>query len=118
VTKSTFERKHPGVSVQVLHWKGLRECNVEVRFDNNLLLFNGRDEKRLLDKASQRVLALQARNVASTQGHRDANTGEVKPLQGHHLIKRSAGGTHAQDNLAGVSAETHSHQHELRKNKS
>ena len=115
MTKSTFERKHPGVSVQVMHWKGIRDCGVEVRFGNNLLLFNGREEKRLLDTASQRVLAIQSREVATAQGGRDAQTGEIKPLQGHHIVKRSAGGNHSRDNIVGLSAESHDFQHHRKK---
>lgn len=132
MTKRQFERKHPGVSVQVLH-NGKKviaaaswayPAPIELHGDNvfvtavpagDVASAIGYDEGNVLLDLSRRVLALQSRRVMEEQGGRDVNTGQVAPLQSHHLQHRAHGGTHAKENLAGVSAETHSQQHELKK---
>jgi hypothetical protein len=114
MTKSTFERKHPTVKLQVLYQGKRVLASASWQFGGFCFL-SGTDEKSALDTLSRRVYSLQSREVAEEQGHRDANTGQVAPLQTHHKIKRSAGGDHSKGNLAGVSAETHDFQHHRKK---
>jgi hypothetical protein len=116
MTKKQFERKHPGFTVQVLHGPGQKYC-ARASGDGDLWASVSycNSEKSALNLLSQHVLAIKARFVLCEQGGRDANTGEVKPMQIHHKIKRSAGGNHSRENLAGVSPETHDFQHHRKK---
>lgn len=116
MTQSNFRKKHPGFDVQVLHGSEKHFCAVATDKQHNVFATAcAKTEKEALDNLSRHVLALLARRVAREQGQRDANTGEVAPLQAHHKVKRSAGGKHARENLAGVSERTHAKQHEGKK---
>jgi len=66
---------------------------------------------RLLWELSQAVQAIRRREVARAQGYRDAQTGEIRALQTHHVLFRSRGGTHERSNLSGLSAESHGKRH-------
>jgi hypothetical protein len=66
---------------------------------------------RLLWELSQALLAIRRREVACAQRYRDAQTGEIRPLQSHHVRFRSRGGTHEGSNLTGLSAESHRKRH-------
>jgi hypothetical protein len=118
MTVRKFERRHPDVSLVVLENRtGLcviaREASGR-RCGSVIARRCGPvgSRNRLLWDLSGAVQAIRRREVARAQGYRDAQTGEMKPLQMHHIQFRSHGGTYEQSNLAGVSAETHRKRHE------
>jgi hypothetical protein len=115
VTK--FERRHPDVSLTV------SESATEIRMTaregsgpkHGSVIAERRgtagSRARLLWDLSQAVQAIRRREVAHAQGYRDAQTGEIRQLETHHVLFRSHGGTHERSNLAGLSAESHRIRH-------
>ena len=111
MTKKQFERKHPDValSVQVLHDK---RTMAHASWGETDVFVARKNEDEMFSELSKHVLAIQSRRVMEAQGWRDANTGQHGPLQAHHVKHRARGGTHAKENLAAVSPDTHRKFHE------
>ena len=118
MTVSKFERKHPDVSLVISEDANAvcvtaKETSGE-RCGSVIAERQGPtgNRDRLLWELSEAVQAIRRVEVARAQGYRDAQTGEIKPLQTHHVVFRSHGGTHDRSNLSGVSAESHRRIHE------
>jgi len=112
MTPDKFARLHPDVSLEVSY-----RAAVAFRKDKTIVagvrLKNNRHSlSRALDSLSYRILTLNARAAAAKAGWRDQNTGEIRPLSAHHLVKRSQGRNDAVENLAALGLASHARQHE------
>lgn len=110
-----FLRRHPSLSVDVKTLpSGLIVVYARKGSDGKpYAAANGSDVPSAVYTLSENCLKLAALEAMDRQGWKDTVTGEVgKPLQAHHIQKRSAGRNDSAENLAAVTAETHSFQHE------
>lgn|SRR5438552_418983 len=112
MSRSHFSRLHPGMEVEVANWCGKFGFLVSATDGANRFFARGRTEESAIAKLSANILAYNGRVKAAEQGFSDANTGEIKPLEMHHLQHRAHSGTHEPSNLAGISRQTHKLQHE------
>jgi hypothetical protein len=117
LTAGKFERRHPDIALAVSETAtGTLVTAIEDSGPNRGSPVADRSgplgsRDRLLWELSQAVLAIRRREVAHAQGYRDAQTGEIRQLETHHVLFRSRGGTHERSNLAGLSAESHRIRH-------
>lgn len=116
LTVSKFEKRHPDVSLHISE-SGPSVCVAATEVSRGKEVIADRhgpasSRHRLLWELSEAVQAIRRLEVARAQGYRDAQTGEIKPLQTHHVVFRSHGGTHERRNLSGLSAESHRRRHE------
>jgi len=112
MTKKQFERKHPGLIVTVGQEKRGPWAAFATKDGELVAMCVSYKPKTIIDKLSGYVYSLESRKVMAEQGGRDANTGQHGPLQAHHVKHRARGGTHAKENLAAVSPDTHRKFHE------
>lgn len=111
-----FEKRHPGLLVSCL--QGARSGEwvaTAIRRDDGTFhaIAHAKCEECAIYDLSERCLRLATLEACDRQGWASSNTGEVGvPLAGHHVIKRSVRRLDATENLAGVSADVHTAQHE------
>lgn len=118
MTVRRFERIHPTLRVELSELPrhvGFWRAAALLRSDGSVYAQAvHRDPLRALYELSTRCLRLAIREAADKQGWRDSNTGELVPLGGHHIVRRSKARNDSPENLAAVGAETHQRQHERR----
>jgi hypothetical protein len=118
MSQKKFERIHPEVEVSIIKNTGKVMSGgkyIGVAYNRKgwaVSMKNGRTPEAVYYALSDSLLRRSVRVVAAKQGWRDARTGKIAPLQGHHKVKRSKKRLDSEDNLEGLSASTHSKQHE------
>ena len=118
MTVAKFERRHPDVSLIISETKASVCVTARELPEGTRVSFIAErrgptsSRNRLLWELSEAVLAIRRLEVSQARGYRDSQTGEIRPLQTHHVVFRSRGGTHERSNLSALSAETHRRRHE------
>ena len=111
LSRNKFFRRNPSLEVTVI--RGERGwCGQAWRGAQLLAQKTGRTLEAVYWQLSEAVLKLNAREVATAQGWRDARTGQIDPLQTHHIQPRSKGRLDEPRNLEGISQSTHGLEHE------
>jgi 5-methylcytosine-specific restriction endonuclease McrA len=117
-----FERRHPGLTVicsvtEEPLAKTHRRAHYVLtahRGDVTIAVSEDTQYEAAIYRLSEKVYKLNSLEQMDAQGWRGQGTGELQPLQAHHVKPRSKGRNDGQENLSGVTQGTHSQFHEKR----